>query len=144
MRHPKGCLTMRAGAQARTFFAGFGVSGSLLAAVGAAFVVAGGVLAFDQWPHAQLRSSTPESFNVAAAPPSAASRSTAQARPVALPPVAIATRPTSLGQGRGAARRPDQQAGGGPQAVPVGRIPPVTTTQITPAGTGSAPPVPGP
>lgn len=41
---------MRAGAHARTVFAGFGVSGSLLAAVGAAFLVGGSVLAFESWP----------------------------------------------------------------------------------------------
>src|SRR3954452_66277 len=109
---------MGAGTQARTVFAGFGVSGSLLAAAGAAFVVAGGVLAFDQWPHAELRSPTPESMNVAAASPAAASRPAAQARPVALPPVAITTRPTSLGSVRGTAPRSDRPARGGPQVVP--------------------------
>ncbi|MCW2989674.1 MAG: hypothetical protein JWM73_268, partial [Solirubrobacterales bacterium] len=50
MRSPKGYSTMRAGAHARTIFAGFGVTGSLLAAVGAVFLVVGGVMAFDQWP----------------------------------------------------------------------------------------------
>lgn len=41
---------MRAGTHARTVFAGFGVSGSLLAAVGAAFLVGGSVMAFETWP----------------------------------------------------------------------------------------------
>lgn len=41
---------MHARAQLRTVFAGFGVTGSLLAAIGAAFAVTGGVMAFDGWP----------------------------------------------------------------------------------------------
>src|SRR3954469_19450586 len=135
---------MGAGTQARTVFAGFGVSGSLLAAAGAAFVVAGGVLAFDQWPHAQLRSGTPETFSVAAISPTAASRSTAQARRIALPPVATAARPPSLGRSRGAAR-PTNRSRGGPHVVPPGRIPAVQSTQVAPAGAGTpTQPVSGP
>src|SRR5689334_21057424 len=136
---------MGAGTQARTLFAGFGVSGSLLAAAGAAFVVAGGVMAFDHWPHAQLRSSAPEqNLNVAAASPTAASRSTAQARRIALPPVATAARPSSLGPSRVAAR-PTSPSRGGPQVVPVGTIPAVQATQVAPAGTGTpTQPVSGP
>lgn len=59
---------MRVAAQARTIFVGFGVSGSLLAAVGAAFIVAGGVLSFEGWP------------SLAAAPPE---------RPLAVPAAAV-------------------------------------------------------
>ena len=40
------------------YFAGFGVTGSLLAAVGAAFVVGGGIMAFEQWP--KQASASPE------------------------------------------------------------------------------------
>lgn len=43
---------MRAEAQTGTLLAGFGVTGSLLAAVGAIFAVGGGVLAFESWPTA--------------------------------------------------------------------------------------------
>src|SRR4051812_42913942 len=121
MRSPKG-TSVRAGTPLRTIFASFGVSGSLLAAVGAAFVVVGGVLAFDQWPHAELRSPTPRSLDVAAASPTAATSSAAQARPLALLPVTTPPRPTSLGQSGVAARRPGQTVNGGPQVVPVATI----------------------
>jgi hypothetical protein len=134
---------MRAETGVRTVFAGFGVSGSLLAAVGAAFVVAGGVLAFDQWPSAELRSAAPDSFDVPAGSPPATAPSATQVRPVALPPVAPGASPTSLGDRR-AARRPNRSDGGGPQIVPVGVIPPVQVTQATPPGTAGTPSVPGP
>lgn len=41
---------MRGRAHARTIFTGFGVTGSMLAAVGVTFLVASGILAFDRWP----------------------------------------------------------------------------------------------
>lgn len=41
---------MRAAAHVQTVYAGLGVTGSLVAAIGAMFLVASGVLAFDRWP----------------------------------------------------------------------------------------------
>jgi len=135
---------MRAGAQARTFFAGFGVSGSMLAAVGAAFVVAGGVLAFDQWPR-DLGNAPRERVAVA----SAAQKSAAKPAPrvVALP-AAVPT--TSLRGGRrgtaasgrnGTKKRP---ATTGPVTVtPVAPVTqPVTPQPVT--GPQVTPPAPAP
>jgi len=144
MGSTRGTSVMGVGAQTRTMFAGFGVSGSLIAAVGAAFAVAGGVLAFDQWPHAALRSSDPESVNVAAVSPSAASKSAAQAPSVALPPAASAALPTSLGQDRDAVRPQGRTPGGQPQVIAVGTIPAVGVPQAPPAGAGSPQPASGP
>ncbi|MEO6496114.1 MAG: hypothetical protein ABIO51_01390, partial [Solirubrobacteraceae bacterium] len=63
---------MRGRAHARTIFTGFGVTGSMLAAVGATFVVASGILAFDRWP-SDLVDPPARELAVASAPASSAS-----------------------------------------------------------------------
>lgn len=88
---------MRAGAQARAIFAGAGVTASMLAAVGAVFVLTGGVLAFTEFPGAE---STPPELSLDIAP-AASAPTAAQAQPVALPaartPVSAAATPTRRG-----------------------------------------------
>lgn len=97
---------MRAGAQARTIFAGAGVTASLLAAVGAVFALTGGVLAFTEFPGAE--SAPPElSLDIA---PAASAPTAAQAQPVALPaartPVSAAATPTRRAAARTGGRPP--------------------------------------
>src|SRR5689334_4484273 len=130
MRSSKGCLIVRAGAQARTFFAGFGVSGSLLAAVGVVALLAGGVLAFDQWPR-ELSSAPRESVEVAAAQTSKAP-ATAQPRAVALPaatPITSSRRSGRRGttaSGR-TSRKPTTGVGGRPTPPGTNPVTPTTT-----------------
>jgi hypothetical protein len=134
---------MRAGAQARTYFAGFGVSGSLLAAVGAAFVIAGGVLAFDQWPR-ELSAAPPASVEVASSASATGTRPATGARAVALPPATTALTTTSHRGGRRGTTVPgratskrstvfgDPPAPTGPAATPA--TPPIGTAPTsTPA-----------
>src|SRR4051794_29820438 len=89
---------MRAGAQARTIFAGLGVTGCLIAAVGVVFVITGGGLAFQGWPDAPAGRSKP-ALSVAAAPATAPQN----ARALQLPASAVA--------GPAAARRRSALAG---------------------------------
>src|SRR4051794_22372202 len=142
MRHPKGCLTMRAGAQARTFFAGFGVSSSLLAAVGAAFVIAGGVLAFDQWPR-ELSAAPPRSVEVASAASATGSRSGTDVPAVALPPAtpAVSTTTSRRGGRRGttvpgrATSEPSTVFGDGPVSPGPAATPATPPDGIAPTST---------
>jgi hypothetical protein len=130
MPFPKGYSTLPAGAHVRTIFAGFGVSGSLLAAVGAVFVVAGSVLGFDQWP-AEL--ADPPASSVAIAPAGASAGAPAP-ETIALPAAAPAGPGTpGAGAGNGTTARP-----GGPARPAPPRTDPVPAT--SPAG----PSVPAP
>src|SRR5436305_14639188 len=99
---------MRAGAQARTIFAGLGVTGSLIGAIGAVFALTGGVLAFTGWPDAPAPRTSP-ALEVAAAARSATSHST-QAAPIQLP---AAVAPRTTGAHRAPAARPGRTAGSG-------------------------------
>src|SRR3954451_20855510 len=98
---------MRAGAQARTIFAGLGVTGSLIGAIGAVFALTGGVLAFTGWPDAPAPRSSP-ALEGAAATRSATSHST-HAAAIQLP-----TTPASrtAGARRAPAARPGHTPGG--------------------------------
>jgi hypothetical protein len=130
---PKGYSTLPAGAHVRTIFAGFGVSGSLLAAVGAVFVLAGSVLGFDQWP-AELADPPASSVALASARPSAA----APVPETLALPAATAAAPAATGTGPGN----DSTTGPGPRGRPV---PP--ETDPLPGTSPAAPPVtpaPGP
>lgn len=123
---------MRAGAQARTIFAGLGVTGCLIGGVGAIFSVTGGVLAFQGWPGAPAVRTAP-ALNVAAAARTAAVQSAPAlqlAAPASGPVTAVAT------IGRTPARRP------GTGRAPVTR--PVTPPVAAPPVTVPATPAPGP
>jgi len=125
---------MRAGAQARTVFAGFGVSGSLLAAVGAILVIGGGVMAFDAVP--RLEGPSPERALEVAAARAPSAPPAAQAPVLALPsalPAAAASAP-----GGAPARARDAATPGGPEAP--GRPPAGPGAPTLPPG----PPAPAP
>jgi hypothetical protein len=121
---------MRAGRQVRTVFVGFGVSGSLLAAVGAAFVIVGGVLAFDTWP-SELAAPPVDSVQVAAA--------TATARPAAVAAVNLPAAAAPAAPAPGAAT---SQPGPGDNAGPDGAPPRNTRPGENPAGQVPATPTP--
>lgn len=134
MRSPKGRWTMRGRAQARTIFAGFGVTGSLLAAIGTTFVVAGGIFAFDRWP-GDLANPPARELAVAAAPGGsgpAAAPTESIALPAAVPVAAPAPTGTET-PGGGAGDGPGPGPGG---PGPVGPGP----TDPTPTAPPAAPP----
>ncbi len=123
---------MRAGAQARIIYAGFGAAGSLLAAVGTIFVVLGSVLAFDHWPGSP-----------GAAPESSLSLRSAAgvAKPARVQVLARAPVPApSPSTARRPARRPTPRSGR-PPAVGTGRAP-LPTVKPSPGRPAPAVPVP--
>jgi hypothetical protein len=130
---------MRAGVQARTVFAGFGVTGSLLAAVGTISLLAGGVLAFDRWPGSSA--AVPEAvLNVASAP--GATQRAAQAVPVALPPAAAPVAASApVGAGRGgvtvAGRKGNEE--GAATVAPSGSLPGAPGVPSEPSVQGPGP-----
>lgn len=97
MRIPKERRTIRGGAHARTIFAGFGVTGSLLAAVGATFVVAGGIFAFDRWP-GDLVDPPDRELAVASAPDGSGPAATSP-EPIVLPAAVPVAAPAPAGTG---------------------------------------------
>lgn len=128
-------------AHSRTIFAGFGVTGSLLAAIGALFVVAGGILAFDRWP-ADLVEPPAREFAVASAPASAPAPEII-ALPAAVPADAAAPAgPGTPGAGPGNGVPPEGPNGpGGPRnPPPTGPVPttPPPAGPSTPTSGGAA------
>ena len=125
---------MRAGAQARTIFAGLGVTGCLIGAVGAIFAIAGGVLAFQGWPDAPS-TPAPTALNVAAARSAATPQKAAALQLAPTPAIASATAGATTRRAHG--RRSVQSVG----VRPAGR----GSGPLTGSGpTGTAVPTPGP
>lgn len=129
---------MRGGGHARTIFAGFGVTGSLLAAVGAAFVVVGGIFAFDRWP-GDLADPPARQLAVASAP-AGSGPADAAAASIALP----AALPAATGAGPGPGGGPGDGPGpGGPGPDgpgPTGPTPPAPPAAGPPAVTPGSDP----
>jgi hypothetical protein len=124
---------MLAGAHARTIFAGLGVTGSLIGAIGAVFALTGGVLAFTGWPDAPAPRSQP-ALQVAATAAGSVGHARAAA-PLQLPAaparrVAARTAPAH----HGSAARPGRTAD-------TGTTQPTSGTSVTPAtgAPGTAP-----
>lgn len=131
MHSPKVHSTMRAAGHGRTIFAGFGAAGSLLAAIGATFVVAGGVLGFQQWP-SELAPAPDKDLAVAAA---AIPRA-----PVSLPAARRAPRTARPATGvnpSGAVRRAGTRFAG--RGTTTGPARPAQTPSNSPTQSGSQP-----
>ncbi|MEJ7783772.1 MAG: hypothetical protein WKF96_03140 [Solirubrobacteraceae bacterium] len=140
MRSPKGRWTMGGRAHARTIYTGFGVTGSMLAAVGATFLVASTILAFDRWP-GDLVDPPVSELAVASVPASSAAPASDT---IALPAAVRADAAAPAGPGT-----PDTGPGNGvPPEGPNGpggpsNPPPTGPVATTPPPAGPSTPTPG-